>query len=246
MSGIDLYRIWAPESSPWSLWAKPVLFNYTSNVGPAPSPTWPDSPLRAQPDTALVLELPGERSVAAAIALAKNGWRPVPLFNCVPGPRATVPWEPLIHQLALASDELSRISIPDDAPPVFLLDARRMRPTLSPVPGTFDNRWVVFPQDFPSGGFLKSRGINSVIVLSDGLLLQAPNDLAHVLVRWKTAGLDISAASIDNPSSRAPMAVRRPSIFGSLFYRIGVALGLRRNSAGGFGGIVPQPSSGGA
>jgi hypothetical protein len=38
------------------------------------------------------------------------------------------------------------------------------------------------------------------------------------------------------------MEVDRPSAFRSLFYRALTLVGLRRNSAGGFGSIVPQPS----
>ena len=42
------------------------------------------------------------------------------------------------------------------APPAFLLDSDRMKAP-APDPGRFDNRWLVFPQDFPSAAFLRSR-----------------------------------------------------------------------------------------
>ncbi|HEX2678714.1 MAG TPA: hypothetical protein VHM19_18805, partial [Polyangiales bacterium] len=38
---------------------------------------------------------------------------------------------------------------------------------------------------------------------------------------------------------------RRPGWFGAIFARALVLSGLRRSSAGGFGGIVPVPSEGG-
>jgi hypothetical protein len=34
-------------------------------------------------------------------------------------------------------------------------------------------------------------------------------------------------------------------MFGNLFHRAIAMMGLRRNSAGGFGAIIPHPSSGG-
>jgi hypothetical protein len=42
-----------------------------------------------------------------------------------------------------------------------------------------------------------------------------------------------------------PLQVRKPSKFRHLWYRALVLLRLRRNSAGGFGSVIPMPSSGG-
>jgi hypothetical protein len=41
------------------------------------------------------------------------------------------------------------------------------------------------------------------------------------------------------------LAVPKPGNFRSLWYRMRVLMGLARNSVGGFGAIVPQPSSSG-
>ena len=41
-----------------------------------------------------------------------------------------------------------------------------------------------------------------------------------------------------------PMVVNRPSGFRSLWHRLLVAAGLRRNPLGGFGGMLPEPSAG--
>jgi hypothetical protein len=41
------------------------------------------------------------------------------------------------------------------------------------------------------------------------------------------------------------VTVAKPKRFRSIWYRLLAIAGLRRNSAGGFGSVVPQPSSSG-
>ena len=58
----------------------------------------------------------------------------------------------------------------------------------------------------------------------------------------RTAGLHLSVSSplVTDP---IPLSVPKPSRFRSIFYRIAVLAGLRRNSAGGFGAVIPFPAS---
>jgi len=42
-----------------------------------------------------------------------------------------------------------------------------------------------------------------------------------------------------------PVEIQKPSRFRSAMYRMLAMVGLRRNSAGGFGAIVPIPGQGG-
>lgn len=246
LSGQQLFEVWAPASSVWSRWAKPVLF---AGEVPAPSPALPAEgpsgmPPRVDPATALVIDLPGTRSVDLGLRVADSGYRPVPLFNGGSDPEAVVPVQGIVRRLAEGAEELARSPIPDDAPPAFLLDADRMNPARPPQPGQFDNRWMAFPQDFPSANFLLSRGIRRVLLLQDDPLAQPRPDLAHVLLRWKEAGLELYTQ--DPLSDLAPreLAVNRPSQFRSLLYRALAVVGLRRNDAGGFGSVIPTPSSG--
>lgn len=112
-----------------------------------------------------------------------------------------------------------------------------------PAPGRFDNRWLVFPQDFPSANFFLSRAIQTLLLVQEKD--QPLADLAHVLLRWQEAGIRLL---LKNPLLPAPVTdlhVHRPSQFRSIWYRVMALAGLRRNSAGGFGSIVPQASSGG-
>src|SRR5258708_31140152 len=90
MNKEEIFSTWAPDESPWSRWAKPVLFAYLdsalSQVGvreAAQDMTWSPSPTA---EVALVLDLPGAEGVLAGIALAAQGYRPVPLYNAVPLP----------------------------------------------------------------------------------------------------------------------------------------------------------------
>lgn len=254
MDGSELFETWAPADSVWSPWAKPALFADEAIRGalagtpppPAMAPE-PRSAFSGESGTAFVLDLPGERSVELGLILARAGYRPVPLFNTTDHPAALIDVRPVLRRLASGAAELAGVYLPPEAPPAFLLDANRTTPSATPAPGRYDNRWVVFPQDFPSGSFLLARGIRQVVLLQAGRPGhgdQPQTDLAHVLRRWQEAGIAIyqQDPAVDEPPR--PLDVRRPSSFRSLFYRALTLAGLRRNSAGGFGGIIPQPSSG--
>lgn len=291
MWGREAYRLWAPERSPWSLWAKPTLFAQESLASggrafapdspaspqlqaielvtgpvvtgidqfgkpemsqPVPPAAEPTNPLTEEmlrnvpkPDgsTLLIAELRGYQSAQAAVLLARRGWRPVPLFNGTWDTNAEVQMKELVSQLILATDALQGIAIPDNAPPVFLLDTGRKGQRTSPPPGTFDNRWMVFPQDFPSGNMLREQGIKTAIVLSNGTTLE--EDLRHVLCRWQEAEIKIQVDDLNTTAGPADYTLTEPSGFRSVFYNVLAMFGFYRNSAGGFGGRVPVPSQGG-
>jgi hypothetical protein len=188
--------------------------------------------------------MPGARSVEIGLGLARAGYRPVPMFNTAYHPSAIVPVEPILRRLQEGEAEIRSLVIPADAPPAFLLDAKRLDPSAPPAPGKFDNRWAVFPQDFPSASFLLSRHIRRVVVLQSEALQGKPRlDLAHVLLRWREAGIELYVQDPDGTEAPRPLQVDRPSAFRSLFYRALTLAGLRRSSAGGFGSIIPVPSS---
>ena len=89
-AGELLYREWAPPADPWSPWVKPSLFATITATG-KPLP-WEESQridtfwARAMmSQTAIVVDLPGIESLHTAVALAREGYRPVPLYNTSPG-----------------------------------------------------------------------------------------------------------------------------------------------------------------
>lgn len=247
MSGVSetAFAAWAPDQSPWSLWAKPVLF---AGLGSVDRPTTAQTPRAVDvsrfPDprerTAIVVDLPGRTGTELGLALAGEGYRPVPLYNCCMGKGAAVNVEPIERALLAGAEELPHLRIRDDAPPVFLLDANRMEGP-APKPGRFDNRWLVFPQDFPSATYLRSRGIGRALLVQERE--GAPReDLAHVLRRWQLGGIELTATTAGAERVRS-LHVAAPSLFRRAWYRVMATMGLRRSNVGGFGAVVPIPTA---
>jgi hypothetical protein len=244
MTSKELFQLWAPDFRAWSAWAKPVLF-----VGDKP----PDSgDMEAEPtidvswahnskDTFIVVDLPGALSVRTGVALVSRGFWPVPLFNSAYNPIAVsaVRTGPIRQELWDGAVALGAASPDPNLPPAFLLDSNRVAP--KPDPGEFDNRWLTFPQDFPSANLLLSRGLINAIIVQD--TPDVRNDLAHVLRRWQDAGIQIAIKAGNAPSSVTTIA--KPTAFRSWLYVALTLMNLRPNSAGGFGSIIPIPGSGG-
>jgi hypothetical protein len=203
--------------------------------------SWAPAPAE---NTAIIVDLPGKDSVELGVSLAQRGYRPVPLYNACPGPAAVVQLEDIMEGLVQAGPMLEALRIDAHAPPAFLLDSGRTRADAPVAPGRFDNRWVVFPQDFPSANLLLSAGIMRVLLLRREAAHPA-DDLAHVLRRWQESGLIIMWADPYVGARPEAVIIRRPRHFRWIWYRTLALIGLRRNSAGGFGSVVPQPSSGG-
>jgi len=251
MKADEVYAIWAPAESEWSQWAKPTLFaqggyievkdadalrTVDTNAVPGPAP-----------DIALIVDLPDGDSVQWGVALAQRGYRPVPLYNACQYPgidrsKALVDVTRIVDEIGQGTSAVMRAQIAPNAPPAFLLDADRCRNRF-PVAGRFDNRWLVFPQDFPSANYLLSRGVKRIILVQESDTPQT--DLAHVLLRWQEAGMKILVQPFLAAGLPREITVGRPSGFRTLLYRALATVGLRRNSTGGFGGIVPEPSSSG-
>lgn len=255
-----MYDAWIPASSRWSAWAKPVVFAAMpfpdraemERIGLDAAPPWswlPDGP-PPDPKTAWIIDLEGDFAVLAGAVLAQRGIRPVPLFNGSPAPRgkrAAISTSRMEDALANLADDMQRANerlIAPDAPPAFLLDSRRMRAS-PPPPEHYDNRWMTFPQDFPSAQALRDRRIDRVVVLQAGKH-QPAEDLRHVLLRWQRDVIAIERLSLEGTSEPEPVTVRQPGQFRWAIYRALAIAGLRRSGAGGFGAVVPKPSEGGS
>jgi hypothetical protein len=245
-----LFETWAPPASIWTPWAKPVLFAHMNKVrlippgnpgSPNPDVSWAPT---AGTGVAIVADLPGDAAVHLGMALAVRGYRPVPLYNTTPGPPpVVVEVGPTMWALSNYAEQLASLRLHDDSPPVFLLDSLRLRSSGSRTEGAFDNRWAVFEQDFPSGTFLLSRRIHEVLLVS-------PNggvgtDLARVLSSWRRRGLNLKVRAAAGAAQIEPLTPRKMLSWRLAGYFALLALGLRRNSAGGFGSRIPVSSSGG-
>ena len=255
MNKEEIFFIWAPEDSLWSCWAKPVLFAHLDRVLQYAEPessvdaSWsPESTERI----ALVLDLPGTDGVTLGIALAARGYRPVPLYNAIPIPSAwaavpsasAVDVVPIVRALGNGAERLAQCSVAPDAPPAFLLDANRQGGLRTMLPNEFDNRSVSFTTDFPSANFLQANGISRVLLVQK--ISRIPqSDLAHTLRRWQDGGLVLERISLDFLAAPEHFEVAKPSWYGMMFQRVFAAFGFHRSMKGGFGGWVPDTSSGG-
>lgn len=241
-----IYRIWAPNDALWSQWAKPVLFASSRTHSGFEADNRDVSSWAPFPDgkTALIVDLPGATGVVEGVALTKAGYRPVPLYNGVRGENRrsmAVDVTPIINALYWGAEKLAANPIPAEAPPAFLLDSERMKGTAR-QPGKYDNRWCVFPHDMPSANFLWEHGIRQIYVRTK----ETRNDLTHILQRYHEKGIHIYIQEPERANPRKLTYVK-PSYLHGLLYRIRTTLGLTRNPAGGFGGMIPEPtqSSGG-
>ncbi len=215
-------------------------------------------------DLAIVVDLPGGDAIHYGLALLRRGYRPVPVIDGSPGPdgvplipihsspagavsrsASVVDMRELLLALCHGAAALRELKLVSDAPPAFLLDSRRMTWAAQAVEGAFDNRWMVFPQDFPSSRFLREHGIWRAVFVHDMFQTQPPDDLAHVLLRWQEDGIAIERKSARFQDAPVATRVNRPSRFRAVWYRALAVLGLRRNDAGGFGGYPPSVSGAG-
>ena len=190
----DIYRIWAPAGKKWVDWVRPVpfvemnsyskMYNYSEFT--IPSIVYADE---VSTDTAIIVDLPGMESVKEGLALAKNGFRPIPIFNGTVeqmGARATVDNQSAGIALALGAPLLSKIEIKEDAPPAFLTDRNRLLRYKMDV-SVFDNSWDVYPQDLPSAEYLLNKSIHKVVVVGRDVA----KDLKKILYDYQKKKIEI-------------------------------------------------------
>lgn len=234
---------------------------------PRERPSW------ATRETAIILDLPGAHAVAWAAALARvSGHEPVATFNNWPHPKGLVDMgETLAALLYFApwawEARENRLAAQDGAaPPVLMLDRRRLG-ARKPVPRDFDNRYYLLESDLPTAAMLQRAGVERVAyvrpladdaqpqpapsLLFRPLPLPPPTDEPDDLNRYlhelaKKLPLSIVRAPAD--SWRTSDAVAwSPAIRKTPFTTSSdpAFRGFKRSAAGGFGELVPEPSSGG-
>lgn len=260
MNGRELFEIWAPSSSIWSQWVSPALFaqiqcSEKSQEADTSEPDFAWHESVASPDSAVIVDLPSADAIRLAFVLAGRGYRAVPIINASPGPLppysglfpqsvVALDMSSLIKEVCNGTQHMQKLALPTHAPPAFILDALRLKGTKPLSDDMFDNRWMVFPQDFPSAKFLTEQGIRRVTLVQPQIASPS-EDLSHVLLRWQEAGIEILAKAINDPSPPSTITVAMPSRFRALWYRALAIIGLRRNSVGGFGSFIPTSSGAG-
>jgi len=264
----EVYQIWAPADSEWSPWAIPVPFAQMTCVGLETSLDLSEceavsDSFAPSPELAMIVDLPGELAIKMGLALALQGFRPVPVIDGSPGPgvnglggswmdlgplpaelsKTAVDMRQLLRGICQGASILGNLRLAPNTSPVFLLDAMRMAEGRFIADSVFDNRWKTFPQDYPSARFLQERGIRRVVVIQERAG-QPQEDLSHVLLRWEEAGMRLEVYGTKEGGVARELRVNRPSHFRMLWQRALAMFGLRRGASGGFGDW-PHGSGGG-
>ena len=194
MTNKEIYKIWAPDKKRWVDWVRPVPFINIDDSSSRkefidyriPSINYLKEVLN---DTALIIDIPGIDSIKEGIALARLGYRPIPIFNGTDPPIGTISTtnNQIIKPLLIwGAFELKNIKLKNDAPPVFLLDQNRLN-RYKINNGIFDNSWDIYDGDLPSPKYLLENGINKIIVRSN---FQA-KDLQKILYKWQKNNIKI-------------------------------------------------------
>ncbi len=197
MTGREAYRIWAPAGQRWSGWVRPVPFlaaktasrAYLNLPAVVPAADYIDE---AWTGAAIIVDLPGAESVRVGIALAKVGYRPIPIYNGTveqQDARATTDNQSVGKALIMNAKELARIKISPDALPAFLTDRGR-RNRFRRDPSLFDNSWDVYPQDLPSAEYFQKNKIRKIIVIGD----EMAGDLKKILYGFQKKNMEIFLA----------------------------------------------------
>ncbi len=257
MNREEALTIWAPEGSPWSPWTKAVLFAFMPEEIPDTPPSTGESwQIPLIKEAALIVDLPGARSVGFGVSAARSGYRPIPLYNACPSPtdttglrattssdqeplataagvRSAIEVVPIMRALERETNILKGLILLPSAPPAFLLDADRHRPALLPSVGWFDNRSVIRPSDVPTATFLKGHGIERVVVVQAKPDLQS--DLRTILLAWQAGGLAISRQVLAEQWNPQIFAVTKPSLLKIWWDKLVVRFRYPLNGAGSFG-----------
>ncbi|MGL6198146.1 MAG: hypothetical protein ACRC3H_04345 [Lachnospiraceae bacterium] len=186
----------------------------------------------------VIIDQPGKEAIEEGIALTEEGYWPVPLFNGVDGYKLPmlINVEAIVRGLSSGAERLQAAVPVKDASPAFLLDSNRMKSYTKRV-GKYDNRWCVFAQDMPSADFILSQGIRQIVVRTN---VKIAEDLSHILYTYQKKNIPIYSCNGSKPWKK--LRISKPAWWRRYFQRFKVIFGLKRNAAGGFGGLIPDPS----
>jgi len=194
MNGREVFKIWAPIGAKWVDWVRPVPFidinddlkKYEYSNFFIPNINYIN---KIYKDTAIIVDLPGNDSIMEGLALAKIGYRPIPIYNGTneqEGAMPTTDNRSVQSGLLYGALELEKIKLSREALPVFLLDRNRTNRYKMDV-SVFDNSWDIYDQDMPSAEYFLKNGITKIIVR--GVSIQ--KDLRLILYKFQKKGIQI-------------------------------------------------------
>lgn len=199
MTNKEAYKVWAPFGKKWTDWVRPVPFIVAQadvkgyHVGDLSIPEI-DIVDDSWKNAAVIVDLPGDESVEIGLALAKLGYRPIPIYNGTieqENARATVDNQTVGAALLHGAKVLEQIKIEDEALPAFLLDKNRLNRFKLDI-SVFDNSWDVYPQDIPSADYFLKNGVKEIIVISNSL----SRDLKAIFRKFRKKNIRIRLINI--------------------------------------------------
>lgn len=196
----QVYSQWAPEGKKWIDWVRPVPF---INIGKGTkryrvcsedmvSNLFSKEEKELEPfmsNAALVVDMAGAQSVMLGLHLAREGFRPIPIYNGTieqENARATTDNQSVSEALLMSCQMLKDIKIDEDVMPAFLLDSNRLNRYKRNI-GIFDNSWDVYPQDMPSAEYFLKNGIDKILVVGENL----SRDLRKILYNYQRKNIQI-------------------------------------------------------
>jgi hypothetical protein len=254
LSAETLFDTWGPVSgSPWEPYHCVTLFAALDRlsqgfIGPTDPQVVPSLeaalgdasfvPGWAGPGVFVLVDLPGVQSVAMGARLIKAGMQPVCTFDNWPHLAGLLKPEQILAQLLRYASmvDAARVVLSSTSPPVWLCDLDRLgsRPGR---PREFDNRYYLDDSLLPGSEVLRKAGVHTAICLLPSRRARLKDDLGPYLTGLKKQGIEIRWTSLDVPDLRlSHLEIERVR---KLSFRQ-----FRRSSAGGFGALVPEPSSG--
>ncbi len=190
----EIYGIWAPVGKRWVDWVRPVPFleiNTEKKAYQLSDMYVPELSIIEEYDanTAYIVDRPGTESIKMGLALAKLGYRPIPIYNGTTEQsraRATTDNQSVDMGLLWGANLLKEMEFVDNAAPVFLTDTERLN-RYKITESVFDNSWDVYSQDLPSGKYLLENGIQKVVILGNAV----SRDLRKIVYEYQKKGIVI-------------------------------------------------------
>lgn len=256
MNRKTIYEVWKGTGHPWEAFVKPALFDnmeadpndFADESSPYRSamPPWARIDTSWLPDErlAVIIDLPGKSAVMMGLALGRRGLRPVMSINANSEGAEVVDMEAVVELIRDGARFRSSFPSGPGILPAFILDSRRGGDR-DPLPGSFDNRWILFRSDLPSVKRLREEGVSGVVVVQEGN--EPLGDLQAVILAYEKGGIEVVIHDVDEPGPLEPARINEPAWFMSVFVSLRRRLAFSRRWNGSFGRrvpILPPPSHG--
>lgn len=207
------------------------------HLAPLPADAWPDRPPWLMEGTLTVIDLDGPQSVALGARLVRAGAQPVCTFDNWPHQAGVQKPEEVLAQLLRHATTVAaaRDALTPSSPPVWLCDRQRLVGG-DPRPRQFDNRYFLDDTLLPGTGYLKKAGIGTIVVVQQTASTSMSRDLEAWLADRAADKMAVFVTHLQTEHLEAePITPVRSHV-----PKVGL-----RSDAGGFGRLIPEPSSSG-